>query len=107
MSEVIITETKTETVTHEVKTVKALKCDVCGKEITAKDDIRIRGIKYWELTTQHNDWGNDSVDSIEYFDLCSENCVRAKLEKYFADCKRSFTQRFELNQETFIQYRKE
>lgn len=104
MSEIIKEETKTETITHTVETVVGIKCDVCGREIITCDDIGRR--KYWELITCHNDWGNDSADSIEHFDLCSENCVRAKLETYFADCKHSYTQRFKLNQETFIEYRK-
>lgn len=96
MSEVIITETKTETITHEVKTVKALKCDVCGKEFTEK---------YWKLNTYHYDWGNDSIDSNEFYDLCSENCVRAKIEGYFKECKHSLTQHFELSQDFFKEHK--
>ena len=96
MSEVIITETKTETITHEVKTVKALKCDVCGQEFTGD---------YWRLFTFHNDWGNDSVDSNEFYDLCSEECVRNALEEYLEKCKHSNTQEFELSQKYFKEHR--
>lgn len=92
MSKVISIETLTETVTHEIKMINALKCDVCGKEFTGK---------YWELNTYHYDWGNDSIDSNEYFDLCSDNCVRTKLEGYFKECKHSITQHFDLSQELF------
>lgn len=92
MSEVYEIETKTETITHEVKTVKCKKCDVCGKEFTGN---------YWELCTHHDDWGNDSCESYEYFDLCSEDCVKQKLERYFKECKYSNTQEFELVQRYF------
>lgn len=56
MAQVVETEEITETVTHTVKTIKSLKCDVCGKEFKGK---------YWNLTTQHSDWGFESVESVE------------------------------------------
>ena len=92
MSKVYEIETKTETITHEVKTTKCLKCDVCDKEFVGK---------YWNLCTHHNDWGNDSCESFEYFDLCSEDCVRKKLDEYFDNCETSYTQKFELEQDFF------
>ena len=96
MSKVIITETKTETITHEVKTVKALKCDICGKEFTGK---------YWALFIYHHDWGNDSIESYEYYDFCSENCVRNALEEYLEECKHRDTLNFELSQKFFEEHR--
>ena len=41
------------------------KCDICNKEV----------IKVIEITTGHNSWDNDSIDSIENFDVCSFNCM--------------------------------
>ena len=85
-----IKETKEVTVKQEV--VVAKKCDVCGKEIHGK---------HWLLTTSHNDWGNDSCESIKYEDLCSEDCVQEKLKEYFLKCKDSDTQEFSLEQDVF------
>lgn len=77
------------------KTIKAemvenIKCDVCGKEINGK---------FWVLTTSHGDWGNDSVDSIERFDICSTKCIHKALNDYIERCKYSNTQDFELEQD--------
>ena len=51
-------------------------CDECGKEIKAG---------YWSLRTGHNDWGNDSIESVEHFDLCSPDCAREKFEEYIKE----------------------
>ena len=68
-----VTEVK-ETVVGEV-----LKCDICGKVIfDSRNDTEqqkrtgmSRDQYWWGLTTGHSDWGNDSADSIESFDICS------------------------------------
>lgn len=88
MSKVITTKTKTV----KYKIIKAIKCDVCHKEISEK---------YWQLTTHHHDWGNDSIESYKYFDLCSRECINKKLDKYIKDCKNSCTEEFELEQMCF------
>lgn len=85
-----VTTTKTKTVKYKI--TKAIKCDVCHKEILGK---------YWQLTTHHNGWGNDSIDSYEYFDLCSRECINKKLDEYIKACKNSYTQEFELEQSYF------
>ena len=51
-------EVKTHTVTERVLVKSTMYCDVCNSVINSHEG-------YWELTTGHNDWGNDSVDSIE------------------------------------------
>jgi len=73
-----------------IKVEEIVKCDFCGKEITGK---------FWQLTTHHNDWGNDSIDSYEHFDLCSRECINRALDDYIKNCKVSDTQCFELEQE--------
>jgi len=83
---------ETRQVTKEVEVTIGITCDVCGKAI--KGD-------YWTLRTSHNDWGNDSVDSFKYFDLCSRKCVCQKLKDYFIDCKESNTQEFQLEQDYY------
>lgn len=46
MAQVVKDEIVTETVTHTIRTITALKCDVCKKEFTGG---------YWHLTTQNYD----------------------------------------------------
>lgn len=52
-------------------------CDICRKEITGP---------YWNATTGHNDWGNDSPESVESFDVCSVKCLGKVFDDY---CKLS------------------
>lgn len=66
-------ETKTYTKTEEVMVSEKRYCDVCIKEITGP---------HWFVTTGHHDWGNDSVDSIEYKDACSIDCLNDIFGKY-------------------------
>jgi len=52
------------------------KCDVCGKESEGSLP------KDWHhLYHKHYDWGNDSVDSYESFDVCSSECYLARLKE--------------------------
>jgi len=60
-----ITEVRQES--REVQT--GTKCDYCGKEV--------KGVypKTWHhFDSHHSDWGNDSRESYEYFDVCSPRC---------------------------------
>ena len=68
-------EVKTHTVTERVCIKETTYCDICNSVI---DDDNA----YWELITGHHDWGNDSVDSIKQFDICSETCLRKKFDEY-------------------------
>ena len=89
-----------KTITKIVETKKNITeqiiCDVCRKVIADTEKPRA---KYWRLMTCHGDWGNDSCESITYFDLCSAYCIEKKLEDYFENCERSYTQEFNLSQE--------
>ena len=38
---------------------------------------------YYEISTHHNDWGNDSIDSYESKDICNENCLFNFLKEYY------------------------
>jgi hypothetical protein len=71
-------ETKTRTVTDKFCTKETLICDICKKEIPIKHG-------YWHLVTQHHDWGNDSIDSLESFDVCSKECMDEKYNEYMVD----------------------
>jgi catechol-2,3-dioxygenase len=49
---------------EEVKVIDKYKCDSCGK---VQDEME-------SLLTGHNDWGNDSIDSMETLHFCSSGC---------------------------------
>ena len=68
----------THTVTENVLVKETRICNVCNKEIE-------KGKAYWVLTTHHYDWGNDSCDSYEQFDICSKECLRKEFEEYLED----------------------
>lgn len=67
------------------------KCDICGKEIPPTAIPHRYGepvYDYYSVTTHHYDWGNDSVDSYDYFDACSPDCVNKLWEEYIRDSSR-------------------
>lgn len=68
-------EKKEHTIIKETP-VKVI-CDVCGNEVNPKNWFRI--------TTSHSDWGNDSIDSYESFDVCSDKCAVMFASKYLKD----------------------
>jgi hypothetical protein len=92
---------KQHTVTEKVCVKETLVCDICRKEIPYKKG-------YWHLVTQHNDWGNDSVDSVESFDICSKDCMDKKYNEYMNDSGKDDynTMEFEMSRE-FNSYGKE
>lgn len=49
-------------------------CDICNKEIKPG--------YHQTLTVGHNEWGNDSVDSIERLDICSDKCLQKEFNDY-------------------------
>lgn len=94
----------TRKVTKEVTESYGLKitCDICGKVICDFDATPPKNsvgesAAYFALTTGHHDWGNDSPDSIEHTDICSEDCVKTALIRYFKEAQESNTAYFELS----------
>lgn len=96
----------------EVVDHKEIKCDCCGKliypvideeQINIKEDneniiISFKDgklhtklpyknvrVKYYHVHTGHNDWGNDSIDSDNYLDLCSLECLHKQLDKFYKE----------------------
>lgn len=72
-----IFETKEHTVIDRVLVDTIVTCDVCGEQIQKNKG-------YWTSHTWHHDWGNDSCESDEYFDLCSPQCLLKHAEEYSA-----------------------
>ena len=89
---------KTVKTTQQIRITEKVTCDVCGKIIADKNN---RYAEYWTLITSNDDWNYDNFeDNNNHFDLCSKDCVKERLNKYFDDCEHSNTQNFELSQET-------
>ena len=68
-----------------------VKCDVCGRVIKApseQDQYNWLDDKYkfYVVTTGHNDWGNDSFESVRQYDICPE-CITKFVSDYLADKK--------------------
>lgn len=60
-----------KTVNQEVTT--GHKCDVCGIEVKG------RASGWFSFNTYHSEWGNDSCESCQYYDVCSVECYTVKL----------------------------
>ena len=74
---------------------KTCLCDICKTVIYEKkydtDSSMGDPIQYYKVTTGHYDWGNDSVDSIKTYDICSPECMAVIIDKYYdrSYCKNS------------------
>ena len=64
---------KKEQVIIEETPVKVI-CDICGKEVNPNNWFRI--------DTHHFDWGNDSVDSCMFNEVCSDKCAMLFAKEY-------------------------
>jgi hypothetical protein len=75
----------------EVKVLKevitGIKCDVCGKTHNC-DTIPD---EWHNISMHHNEWGNDSVDSWETFDVCSPKCYAVK----FKECVKCYEHNYD------------
>ena len=83
-----ITEKKEVTRTTVEEVITGRKCDVCKRDIN-----EVTGAygwykyNYFLIHTWHNDWGNDSVDSHEYYDACCSECAIKFASKYLHDAQ--------------------
>lgn len=84
MAHILSYESK-EIIVKTVKKIIGIKCDECGKVILADNGAKPSN-RYFEVTTGHRDWGNDSVDSIHYHDLCP-SCVGDFTSEYLESAK--------------------
>jgi hypothetical protein len=64
------------------KTLSRVTCDQCDKEISKQI--------FYIVTTGHHDWGNDSIDSIDNKDICSNECLQKEIDEYMSN-NESFT----------------
>lgn len=77
-------EYKVTMVEQKVPYIITCRCDRCNKTIYKKhgetvkqDTLReyTHRASWYEVMTGHNDWGNDSCDSIEHKDICPKCLV--------------------------------
>ena len=69
-----------DVIVRKYVTVKVI-CDVCEKEHNEDEN------KEWHhFNTHHFSWGNDSVDSYEYYDVCSSDCYYEQLRLCYDIC---------------------
>lgn len=68
-----------------------VKCDICGRIIKVpSEQDRYNWMedkyKFYLVTTGHNDWENDSCESIRHYDICPE-CITKFVSDYLTDKK--------------------
>ena len=78
-------ENKVQSVTEEVWI--GTVCDQCNEVIVRPDLPKWNNFHYYNVTTHHRDWGNDSIDSYEYLDFCSMKCLLTHMKKYFEEAE--------------------
>lgn len=74
---------KREVVTEKEVCI-ATFCDKCNKQIIRpKSYSEAKNFHFYHVTTHHSDWGNDSIESYQYFDFCSMDCLKPHMNEYF------------------------
>lgn len=73
---------KAEIKTIEREEVVGHKCDVCGKEELSGEYMPDN---WFCFSSGHQNWGNDSDDSIEGHEVCSANCFIRRSKKLLED----------------------
>lgn len=74
----------------KVKVNEDILCDICQQKIDDKKG-------YYFVRMGHNDWGNDSGDSAESFDICDSECLYKLFDAYIGRSEGVFnTEYFEV-----------
>lgn len=79
-------------------------CDNCGKHLDIKKQKRGT---YYSILSGHNEWGNDSRDSIEDLDACCDACLIALVKRWLKKWENYPTAYIEINRELFFDLLKE
>ena len=77
--EIKMKEFEYKEITKTEKILKGIVCNECKTEINKANGFSF----YYEVTTHHDHWGNDSGDSYRYGDLCSIECLTKNMTEYY------------------------
>ena len=77
-------------VIHHEQTLTMIICDTCKSKV--ESDI------YFDVTTRHSNWGNDSVESIEHHDFCSYPCMKEHMDDYFSEPEKTLVYDIEIEE---------
>ena len=78
---------KEEVVYRVRQKVEAVECDICKRRIEPTLYRKLES-QYFEVITGHNDWGNDSCESRQHFDICPA-CIGDFITKYAKEARGS------------------
>lgn len=84
----ILSKESKQVVYKTVRVLEGIKCDICGTVIPAKEWGRSSENRYFEVCIGHHDWGNDSIDSVKYMDICPE-CISKYMTEHVNNVKGS------------------
>ena len=90
----LYSDDKKEIVYKVKRRVTGVRCDVCKRIIPAGKWNREEPSKYFFVSTSHQLWGNDSIDSLDMKDICPE-CIN----KFMTDYISKANDTYELNVE--------
>ena len=77
----ILSEDVVEKIYRKKRKVTGIRCDKCGEIIPVYNHRECDKSIYYRVMTGHRDWGNDSCESIEHFDICPK-CINAFTTEY-------------------------
>lgn len=85
----ITTKVEKKAVYQDVIVSEERRCDRCGRHLWhhTKDGHKKPGLgsaEYYNIVTVHHDWGRDSIESVETYDVCIR-CAKKMFEEYIED----------------------
>lgn len=79
-----LSETAEKIVVRERRKIESIECDMC-KRLIKPTKFKSSSSRYFEVVTGHHDWGEESGESREHFDICP-NCIAVFVLKYTQEC---------------------
>ena len=80
-----------------------LTCDACRKVI----DITKQEGSFYHINSGHNEWGTDSIDSIDDLDACCDECLIILVNKWLDRWKGYNTAYINIERRRFSDLREE
>lgn len=80
----ILSNEERMSVTRIKKKIVGVCCDICAKKLLLNSSDCFDSVAYFEVMTGHHDWGNDSCESIQHRDICSD-CINNFVRDYLSN----------------------